>query len=367
MASVELKNIRKSFGKFEIVKGIDFIINDGEFVVLVGPSGCGKSTILRIIAGLEKVSDGEIIIDGKKVNNLAPKDRDIAMVFQSYALYPHMTVKENLSFGLKVRKTPQNEMENLVKSAAQMLGIENLLSRYPKELSGGQRQRVAMGRAIVRRPKVFLFDEPLSNLDAALRSQMRVELSKLHQNLKSTMIYVTHDQIEAMTLANKIVVLNSGIIQQIGSPRDLYYNPVNIFVAGFIGSPAMNFISAELVMIDGKLKIKNEFFELSFRQELLKHNSEKDVIVGIRPHDFNVLDTEDDKLDNIINISTEVIEPLGWETLIHGKTGNNNIIIQCSSEIGKKIKINENIRVRVPQDVIYLFDRNDKNSLLKKI
>ncbi len=246
MAAVELRGVRKSFGATPVIHGVDVAIADGEFVVLVGPSGCGKSTLLRMIAGLEEISEGEIAIGGRVVNRIAPKERDIAMVFQNYALYPHMTVRDNMSFSLRLAKTPAPAVAERVGKAAQILGLESLLDRYPRQLSGGQRQRVAMGRAIVRDPQVFLFDEPLSNLDAKLRVQMRAEIKELHQRLRTTSVYVTHDQIEAMTMADRIVVMHDGKVEQVGSPLDLYDRPANLFVAGFIGSPAMNLIPGTL-------------------------------------------------------------------------------------------------------------------------
>ena len=252
MANVQLKDVRKSFGTVEIIKGIDLDIAHGEFVVFVGPSGCGKSTLLRLIAGLEDITAGTISIGDRVVNDLQPKDRSIAMVFQSYALFPHMTVYDNVGFGLKIARTPNDELDSRVKEAARILKMEDLLARKPSQLSGGQRQRVAIGRAIVRNPEVFLFDEPLSNLDAALRVNTRAEIAKLHNDLGATMIYVTHDQVEAMTLADKIVVLESGKVRQVGSPLGLYHRPSNIFVAGFIGSPKMNFINVEAVSVSPK-------------------------------------------------------------------------------------------------------------------
>src|SRR3569623_570156 len=246
MASVAIRDVRKAFGTTAVIHGVDISILDGEFVVLVGPSGCGKSTLLRMIAGLENITGGEIAIGDRVVNNVPPKERDIAMVFQNYALYPHMTVSDNMAFSMKLRGAPKEEIDSRVNRAAGILGLENLLERYPRQLSGGQRQRVAMGRAIVRDPQVFLFDEPLSNLDAKLRVQMRAEIKELHQRLKTTTIFVTHDQIEAMTMADKIVVMHDGIVEQIGSPLELYDRPQNIFVAGFIGSPSMNFIQGAM-------------------------------------------------------------------------------------------------------------------------
>ena len=246
MSSIQLKNVKKSYGTTEVIHGVDLDIQDGEFVVFVGPSGCGKSTLLRLISGLEEITDGDLFIGDERVNDFKPKERGIAMVFQSYALYPHMTVYKNMAFGLKLGKTDKAEIDRRVRETAKILQLDHLLDRRPSELSGGQRQRVAIGRAIVRQPKVFLFDEPLSNLDAALRVQTRIEIANLHEDLKTTIIYVTHDQVEAMTLADKIVVLNGGNVEQVGAPLDLYNHPRNLFVAGFIGSPSMNFIKGEV-------------------------------------------------------------------------------------------------------------------------
>src|SRR5436305_426615 len=259
MAGVEIRNVRKAFGATQVIHGVSIDIEDGEFVILVGPSGCGKSTLLRMIAGLENISGGEIRIGERVVNNVPPKERDIAMVFQNYALYPHMTVQDNMGFSMKLRKAPKEEIDSRVNRAAEILGLKPLLARYPRQLSGGQRQRVAMGRAIVRDPQVFLFDEPLSNLDAKLRVAMRTEIKELHQRLKTTTVYVTHDQIEAMTMADKIVVMHDGIVEQMGAPLDLYDRPNNLFVAGFIGSPAMNFIKGRIdgqdFLADGGLRL----------------------------------------------------------------------------------------------------------------
>ncbi|WP_404404029.1 ABC transporter ATP-binding protein [Pelagibacterium halotolerans] len=252
MAEIALKNVKKSYGRVEVIKDIDLAIEHGEFVVFVGPSGCGKSTLLRMIAGLEDITDGDLFIGDRRVNDIQPRDRGVAMVFQSYALFPHMTVYDNVGFGLRISKMPKPERDAKIREAARILQMENLLDRRPSQLSGGQRQRVAIGRAIVRNPHVFLFDEPLSNLDAALRGSMRMEISKLHQQLDATMIYVTHDQVEAMTLADKIVVLNAGVVQQIGSPLELYNRPANLFVAGFIGSPKMNLLPVKVEAVDGQ-------------------------------------------------------------------------------------------------------------------
>lgn len=282
MATLSLTGIQKSYGDTRVLQQVDCQVSDGEFLVLVGPSGCGKSTLLRCIAGLEEISQGELQIDGRRMNDVAPRDRDVAMVFQSYALYPHMTVRENMAFGLKVRGTPKAEIASRVAEASAMLGLDELLDRLPKAMSGGQRQRVAMGRAIVRRPKVFLFDEPLSNLDAALRGQMRVELKRLHRDLDATIVYVTHDQVEALTLADRILVLNQGVVQQLGTPQELFDTPANRFVAGFIGSPPMNFLE------------------------------ESDHTLGVRPNDV-VFQPEAGGMDARV----DVVEHLGWEIHVH--------------------------------------------------
>ena len=262
MAAITLKGLKKSYGSAQVIKGVDITIDDGEFVVFVGPSGCGKSTLLRMIAGLEDITDGTLTIGDRVVNDLPPKDRGVAMVFQSYAIFPHMTVRENVAFGLTISGAPKEEKEAKVAEAARILQMDHLLDRRPSQLSGGQRQRVAIGRAIVRKPKVFLFDEPLSNLDAALRIDMRMEIGKLHQQLGATMIYVTHDQVEAMTLADKIVVLKDGLVQQMGAPMDLYHNPSNAFVAGFLGSPSMNFLDVEVKSVNGdRITVANSALE----------------------------------------------------------------------------------------------------------
>jgi multiple sugar transport system ATP-binding protein len=328
MATVELRNMSKVFeGGVKAVDSANLTVNDKEFVVLVGPSGCGKTTTLRMVAGLEEITAGELYIDGKIMNDVAPKDRDIAMVFQNYALYPHMTVYDNMAFGLKIRKYPKAEINSRVHEAAQILDIEELLDRKPKALSGGQRQRVAVGRAIVRKPKVFLFDEPLSNLDAKLRVQMRAELSALHHRLQATMIYVTHDQVEAMTMGDRIVVLKDGLIHQIGTPLGLYNTPVNRFVAGFIGSPPMNFLKVALKTENGKLWAD----EGSFRVELTPQQAEavrsyagKDAIFGIRPEDL--LYTETPNKTNNIPAKVEVVEPLGSEIQLWVSTKNNQLV-----------------------------------------
>jgi multiple sugar transport system ATP-binding protein len=290
MASVTYKHVTKRFGDVVAVNDIDIEIADKEFLVLVGPSGCGKTTALRLLAGLEEITEGEIYIGDRVVNDVAPKDRDIAMVFQSYALYPHMSVFDNMAFGLKLRKTPKDEIKRRVQDAAEILGIEMLLKRKPRQLSGGQRQRVAVGRAIVREPKVFLFDEPLSNLDAKLRVQTRAEISKLHHRLQTTFIYVTHDQVEAMTMASRIAVIKDGIVQQVDSPQNLYDTPANVFVAGFIGSPAMNFFNAKLDRADGSLVVDTGTFQVAVpesKSDRFMNFAGKQVIFGIRPDDIH--------------------------------------------------------------------------------
>jgi multiple sugar transport system ATP-binding protein len=330
MATVELKNLTKVFdGGVKAVNDVNITINDKEFVVLVGPSGCGKTTTLRMIAGLEEITDGELYIDGTLMNDIPPKDRDIAMVFQNYALYPHMTVYENMSFGLRIRKYPKEEIKTRVHEAAQILDIEELLERRPKALSGGQRQRVAVGRAIVRKPKVFLFDEPLSNLDAKLRVQMRTELSSLHTRLQATMIYVTHDQVEAMTMGDKIVVLRDGLIQQIGSPLELYNNPKNRFVAGFIGSPPMNIITSMVKEEGGKIIADEGDFQIVLSGPMgdkLKSFVGKNVLLGIRPEDLVYMPSPE-KVNNV-KTSIEVIEPLGAEIHLWVSTKSHHFIVR---------------------------------------
>jgi len=307
MASIDIQNVKKAYGPVKVLHDVDLRIKDGEFVVLVGPSGCGKSTLLRMIAGLEDVTGGEIRIAGNRVNELHPKDRDIAMVFQSYALYPHMNVAGNMSYSLKLRKTAKEKIASAVGAAASKLGLDPLLERRPKALSGGQRQRVAMGRAIVRQPKAFLFDEPLSNLDARLREQMRAEIKKLHGDLKATSIYVTHDQIEAMTLADRIVAMHGGVVQQVGSPLELYDTPANLFVAGFIGSPGMNFLDATYT--DGGVRLKDGTV-VPLAAPLSLTNGAK-VTLGIRPE--HVVITSEGGL----NANVELVEPTGFGIILH--------------------------------------------------
>ncbi|NMN69006.1 sn-glycerol-3-phosphate ABC transporter ATP-binding protein UgpC [Rhizobium sp. 57MFTsu3.2] len=307
MASIDIQNVKKAYGPVKVLHDVDLRIKDGEFVVLVGPSGCGKSTLLRMIAGLEDVTGGEIRIAGNRVNELHPKDRDIAMVFQSYALYPHMNVAGNMSYSLKLRKTAKEKIASAVGAAASKLGLDPLLERRPKALSGGQRQRVAMGRAIVRQPKAFLFDEPLSNLDARLREQMRAEIKKLHGDLKATSIYVTHDQIEAMTLADRIVAMHGGVVQQVGSPLELYDTPANLFVAGFIGSPGMNFLDATYT--DGGVRLKDGTV-VPLAAPLSLTNGAK-VTLGIRPEHVVIAS------ESGLNANVELVEPTGFGIILH--------------------------------------------------
>jgi multiple sugar transport system ATP-binding protein len=321
MAQVALRNVVKMFDRTPAVQGVDLDIADREFIVLVGPSGCGKSTTLRMIAGLEEATSGEIYIGDQLVNDVPPKDRDIAMVFQNYALYPHMTVYENMSFGLRLKKFPKQEIKERVEAAAQILDITPLLDRRPKQLSGGQRQRVAMGRAIVRNPKVFLFDEPLSNLDAKLRVQMRTEIKKVHQKVTTTTVYVTHDQVEAMTLADRVVVMNAGRIEQIGAPNEVYHNPKTRFVAGFIGSPAMNFLPARVVNGGANLKIRlSEELSLPVpetRTARYKPYLDKEVVFGLRPEDLIENRGEVPAGSAAFDVQLDVVEPMGMETMVY--------------------------------------------------
>src|SRR5215475_7427946 len=329
MAQVALRNIVKTFDKTPAVQGIDLDITDREFIVLVGPSGCGKSTTLRMIAGLEEATSGEIYIGDQLVNDVPPKDRDIAMVFQNYALYPHMTVFENMSFGLRLKKFPKAEIKERVQGAARILDITELLDRRPKQLSGGQRQRVAMGRAIVRNPKVFLFDEPLSNLDAKLRVQMRTEIKKIHQQVRTTTVYVTHDQVEAMTLADRVVVMNGGRIEQIGTPQELYHNPKTRFVAGFIGSPAMNFVPSRLEANGSGLALrvsdKLAFPVPAGRTDRYRPHVGKDLTFGLRPEHITEPRGEAREPRSEFTVNLDVVEPMGMETMVFFTVGGTEV------------------------------------------
>ena len=331
MAEVHLTNVWKKYaGDVVAVRGYNLEIRDKEFMVFVGPSGCGKSTTLRMIAGLEEISDGTISIDGRVVNDVPPKDRDIAMVFQNYALYPHMTVYDNMAFGLKLRKYPKDEIEKRVRDAAAILGIEEYLERKPKALSGGQRQRVAVGRAIVRQPKAFLFDEPLSNLDAKMRVQMRMEISKLHKQLESTMIYVTHDQVEAMTMGDRIAVMKDGILQQVDTPLTIYDLPANRFVAGFIGSPPMNFFRGEVQKdTSGATFVADSGFQVALSEEqagLLQGAGQEKIIMGIRPEHLQIIDGSDSASGNTMQASIDLMEPMGAEVHLYLKVGGDSFI-----------------------------------------
>ncbi len=367
MAEVRLENVWKIYDNgVEAVKNANFTVEDKEFVVLLGPSGCGKTTTLRMIAGLEEITKGKIYIDGKVVNDVEPKDRDIAMVFQNYALYPHMTVYENMAFGLKLRKFPKDEIDRRVKEAARILGIENLLDRKPKQLSGGQRQRVAVGRAIVRNPKVFLFDEPLSNLDAKLRVQMRAELKKLHHRLEATIVYVTHDQVEAMTMANKIIVMKDGVIQQIGDPYTIYNKPANIFVAGFIGSPPMNFVNAKIIRGEGGLWVQASGFKVkvpSQYEDALADYINKEVIFGIRPENiYDKMFAYAPKEENTITAMVDVVEPLGSETILHVKAGEDML----TAKVDPKTKAIEGQKIDLvfDMDAMHIFDKETEKAVI---
>lgn len=328
MASVQFKGIVKKFKDNTVLNGVDVDIQDHEFVVIVGPSGCGKTTLLRMLAGLEDITDGEITIDGLRVNELHPSKRQIAMVFQDYALYPHMTVEQNMSFALRLRKAPRTEIDARVEEAASILQLKKFLARMPKQLSGGQRQRVAIGRAIVRKPKVFLFDEPLSNLDAKLREEMRVEIAKLYQRLNATIIYVTHDQVEAMTLAGRIVIMNQGIVQQVGSPIEVYRKPANLFVAGFIGSPTMNFLRGKLSNEGGKLWFFNGDLRISLPSFLLKDapdHSGREVVLGVRPDDV-LVEREGPECSEKAEGVLEVCELLGHRENLYMTVGSTRLL-----------------------------------------
>jgi multiple sugar transport system ATP-binding protein len=363
MARVLFDHVYKRFGSVEVVKDINLDILDREFLVLVGPSGCGKSTCLRMIAGLEDVSEGEIFIGDKVVNNVDPKDRDIAMVFQNYALYPHMSVFDNLAFSLKLRHVPQKEIKQRVENAADILGIVALLKRKPGQLSGGQRQRVALGRAIVREPKAFLMDEPLSNLDAKLRVQTRAEITKLHQRIQTTIVYVTHDQVEAMTMGSRIAVLDSGVIQQVGAPQELYDYPANRFVAGFIGSPAMNFIDGAKVVADGdttKIQLDNigQVEVPPLYVEKARAAADRNLTFGIRPEhleDASLMPGETSK-DSIINASVEVVEHLGNELMIYTTAGNKTLLARLSPR--SQVQTGDRVGLFVDTENMHLFDTN---------
>jgi multiple sugar transport system ATP-binding protein len=356
MGQVVLKDINKFYDSVHAVKDVHLQIRDKEFVVLVGPSGCGKTTTLRMIAGLEAISSGTISIDGQVINDLAPMDRDIAMVFQNYALYPHMSVYDNMAFGLKMRKFARAEIGKRVKDAADILGIGELLKRKPRQLSGGQRQRVALGRAIVRHPRVFLFDEPLSNLDAKLRVQMRVELKKLHLRLGTTAIYVTHDQVEAMTLGDRVVVMKDGLVQQVGDPLELYNQPANKFVAGFIGSPAMNFATVTMVDGNGRITAKNAGLEIEVpgpHAERLRGHVGRQLTLGIRPEDLHVA-RDADAAGLTFPSKVEVVEKLGSEILLDVRVGQDTMVAAVEPTV--RAQIADTLRLAVNPERLHFFD-----------
>lgn len=347
MSGVDLSNIVKAYGALQVVHGIDLTVAEKEFVVLVGPSGCGKSTTLRMIAGLEEITSGDLTIDGRRMNRIAPKDRDVAMVFQNYALYPHLNVADNMAFGLRIRKMPKAEIKTTIDNVGEILGLTPYLDRRPADLSGGQRQRVAMGRAIVRHPKVFLFDEPLSNLDAKLRTQMRAEIKRLHNRLGVTSIYVTHDQVEAMTLADRIVVMNDGRIEQVGTPMELFNDPANTFVAGFLGSPPMNQLKGVLTETGAKIGDAEIKIDKS-----IAANVGRDVIVGIRPEHVTLAAGPQ---SSAFPISLDLVEPLGSEALLHARHGEDNLVFKADTN-GDIDHLRGVDSVHVPSELVKLFD-----------
>ena len=354
MGSVEIAGIGKSYGSLAVLQDISLTVEDGEFIVLVGPSGCGKSTLLRMIAGLEDTLEGDIRIGDRLVNEQSPKDRNIAMVFQNYALYPHMTVAENMGFSLRLSRVDKNDIRQKLTNAASILGLADLLARYPRQLSGGQRQRVAMGRAIVRDPEAFLFDEPLSNLDAKLRVQMRAEIKALHQRISTTMIYVTHDQVEAMTMADRIVVMRDGRIEQIGAPLDVYDRPANMFVAGFIGSPSMNFLTGKLEGHDNTMA-----FTLPGGTRILIDRNDlpagSDVVMGVRPEHFLIAGK-----GAVAGVT--VIEPMGSETQIHARMDDQEIVVLSHQR--QKISPGETVHLAVDANAVHFFDRHSGQRLI---
>ncbi|MCM8799495.1 MAG: sn-glycerol-3-phosphate ABC transporter ATP-binding protein UgpC [Candidatus Omnitrophica bacterium] len=367
MAQVSLKNVTKIFPSgIKAVDNISLGVENKEFVVLVGPSGCGKSTTLRMIAGLEEVTSGEIYIGDRKVNDIPAKDRDIAMVFQNYALYPHFTVYENMAFGLRLRRYPKSEIDRRVKEAAEILGIKHLLLRRPRELSGGERQRVAVGRAIVRKPLVFLFDEPLSNLDAKMRVQMRTEIHRLHIRLQSTMIYVTHDQVEAMTMGDRIAVMKDGVIQQVADPMTLYEKPKNKFVASFIGSPPMNFITGRIIKKDGKLYFDEERIRVKLIEEMypkMEAYLDKEVIFGIRPEDiYDKLFVSEAPPENTVRVTCDVVEPMGSEVYLHLNTGKHSFIARVGAY--NRPPINQDMDLVFDMSKVHFFDKDTEETII---
>jgi len=371
MQSLKIQNINKKFGSFEALKNINLEIDAGHFLILVGPSGCGKSTLLNIIAGLEPVTSGQVLIGDKDVTYLSPKDRDIAMVFQSYALYPNMTIRKNISFGLEMRKIPKHEQDEIVSRVAKMLQIEQLLDRKPTQLSGGQRQRVAMGRALARDPSLFLFDEPLSNLDAKLRVEMRAEIKALHKRIKTTIVYVTHDQIEAMTLGDLIAVMKDGEIQQFGKPKDIYDNPANLFIAGFMGSPSMNFITCNVVEHEGEVSLevesngKHYFLPCGEYSQNLKNNLGKQVIMGLRPE--QIIDADSNSSSNssegvFIDCKVELTEPTGPDTLITVRLNNTKTV--CRIHPDTPCAVDDVLTLKFDLSKIVFFDLTTEERIL---
>ena len=364
MAQVELKNLSKKYGKVTAVQNMDLIIPHNQFLVLVGPSGCGKSTTLRMIAGLEEITGGEIFINDERVNDKDPKDRNVSMVFQNYALYPHMSVEENLGFSLKIAKVKSEEIEKRVNEAVNILGLEDLRSRKPSQLSGGQRQRVAMGRAIVRRPDAFLFDEPLSNLDAKLRTQMRTEIKKLHQKLKTTIIYVTHDQVEAMTLADRIIIMKDGYIEQIGSPIEVFSKPANVFVATFIGSPPMNIFSAEIINSNNNIKIKlddNLYFDCTEDQKN-KLQNKKNIFLGIRAEDIMPVDNNTNTSFWSFKRNVDIVEPLGTETQLFITINDKEIISRMYNTY--EVNVGDELTFQVDPSKVHFFDKETEKAII---
>jgi multiple sugar transport system ATP-binding protein len=356
MSQVVIRNANKKYGDVHAVKDVNLQIRDKEFMVFVGPSGCGKTTTLRMVAGLEAITSGDILIGDRIVNELPPMDRDIAMVFQNYALYPHMSVYDNMAFGLKMRKFDKAEIKKRVERASEILDIRGLLDRKPRQLSGGQRQRVALGRAIVRDPKVFLFDEPLSNLDAKLRVQMRVELKKLHERLGTTAIYVTHDQVEAMTLGDRVVVMKDGWVQQVGEPLELYNTPANKFVAGFIGSPSMNFANVNVTESNGALYAENKGLKIKLPAEMaqrLRNHASREITLGVRPEDLTVA-TATDAADLSFDAAIEVVEMLGSEIILDMKVGDGMMV--ASVEPTVKVKMHDKMRLAMNPARLHMFD-----------
>jgi multiple sugar transport system ATP-binding protein len=363
MAEVSIRKLNKKFDTTHVVKDVDLEIRDKEFVVLVGPSGCGKTTTLRMVAGLEAITSGEICIDDTVVNEVPPMDRDIAMVFQNYALYPHMSVASNMAFGLKMRKFDKADIDARIKRAANILGIENLLGRKPRQLSGGQRQRVALGRAIVRDPKVFLFDEPLSNLDAKLRVQMRVELKKLHERLGTTAIYVTHDQVEAMTLGDRVVVMKDGLVQQVGEPLELYNTPANRFVAGFIGSPAMNFAEVTLAENGGKPMAEAQGLRIMLPDALAARARKKagrKATLGIRPEDIHIAGASDQP-EHCFDANIEVVEQLGSEILLDTRVGPATMVASVDPMV--RVRAHDTLRLAMKPERLHLFDAESEAAI----